>query len=236
MPIGEAPGSAGQAAADVGDPVALPANESEARQRYAHALAVAEQTAALVVGWTAANPTLESSRVALSKRDWPSAMRDAEESLARADQALSDHYARLANEELSRTYAYAGLDDAQLLQLRAAEEIMVTGNSRLAYGRLRTLNQQLAKRTKLYTVAAGDSLWIIAARPEVYANPLLWPLIWQTNATLIPDPNRLRRGQVLKLRAHPSADEIARAVQFARAETRRAKGLTPQIGQIQEQR
>lgn len=111
---------------------------------------------------------------------------------------------------------------------------MVTGNSRLAYGRLRTLNGQLEKRVKTYTVRSGDSLWVIAGRPEVYANSLLWPLVWQANITLIPDPDRLRREQVLKLRPHPSVDEIAEAVGVARGERQAVPGVTPDIGEIRE--
>jgi nucleoid-associated protein YgaU len=212
------------------------AGEGEARAAYAQAVAVAKQTTALIGAWPGVGGALEGSRAALVRGDWSKAKRDADEAVAGAEQALSDHYARLANEELAKTYAFAGLDDAQLLQLRAAEEIMVTGNSRLAYGRLRMLNEQLQKRIRSYTVKAGESLWVIAARPEVYANGLLWPLIWETNAVLIPDPNRLRRGQVLKLKSHPSADEIARAVAYARGERKRERGVTPQIGEIREVR
>lgn len=211
-------------------------SEAQARARYAQAAAIAEQTSALVGAWPGVEAQIEASRAALVGKDWSGAQRAADEAVAGTEQALSDHYARLANAELAKTYAFAGLDDAQLLQLRAAEEIMVTGNSRLAYGRLRMLNEQLQKRIRSYTVQSGDSLWVIAARPEVYANGLLWPLIWRNNAVLIPDPNRLRRGQVLKLKLHPSADEIAGAVAHARGERERRRGVRPQIGEIREVR
>lgn len=45
-----------------------------------------------------------------------------------------------------------------------------------------------------YTVKAGDSLWKIAAKPEIYHNPLLWPLIFKANAEVLQKPDRLRVG------------------------------------------
>ncbi len=197
--------------------------------------AVVEQTRTLVTGWTGAENDLVQARAALSQGESAEVRGWAREALARAEEALSDHYARLANQELARSFDFSGLDDGQLLQLRAAEEILVTGNSRLAYGRLRELNRQLEKRIRTYIVRSGDSLWVIAGRPEVYANSLLWPLIWQANVTVIRDPDRLRRGQVLKLRPHPSAQEIGDAVDTARGDRKKPEpGTTPRIGTIQE--
>lgn len=212
---------------------AMAGTETQARMRCAEVAAFLAQTRVLLPGWNQADGDMAAAQAALGMRDWGRALGLAEEASARADAALSDYYARLANEELRQVYAYTGLDDAQVLQLRAAEETLVAGNSRLAYGRLRTLNRQLEKRIKTYTVAAGDSLWVIAARPEIYANPLLWPLIWQANVAVIPRPERLRKGQVLRLRPHPSLDEVAEAVDYARGKVAK-KSVTPRIGEIRE--
>ena len=195
---------------------------------------LATNPASAVIRMDEIDDDLVKARAALSQGEAADVRVAAREAMARAEEALSDHYARLANEELARSYTFSGLDDGQLLQLRAAEEILVTGNSRLAYGRLRQLNRQLEQRVRTYTVRAGDSLWVIAGRPEIYANSLLWPLIWQANVTVIPDPNRLRSGQRLKLRPHPSVQEIADAVDTARGRKPKKKdpepGTTPQQG------
>jgi len=213
---------------------ATPGAEVGARMRLDQAEAIATQTRQLLGTWNGADEDLATARASIGARDWNAALAASDEALARAEQAISDHYARLANTELARSYGYAGLDDGQVLQLRAAEEILITGNSRLAYGRLRTLNQQLEKRMKTYTVRSGDSLWVIAGRPEVYANSLLWPLIWQANVAVIPNPDRLRRGQVLKVRPHPDVNAIAEAVDVARGKRRETPGITPSIGEIRE--
>lgn len=206
--------------------------QQQAALSVANAAAFVEQTRVLLPGWTDADEPMRLARAALSDQQWGAARAQAEEASARSDAALSDYYTRLANEELRKAYGYTGMDDAQLVQLRAAEETLVAGNGRLAYGRLRLLNRQLEQRIKTYAVAAGDSLWIIAAKPEVYANPLLWPLIWQDNLAVIPNPNRLRRGLVLRLRAHPSIDEVVEAVQQARGKIAKKSTVTPSIGEI----
>lgn len=204
------------------------ADETGARQRVAQAVTFVEQTRVLLPTWTEAESLLHAAREALAAGDWITASTQAVEASARTDAALSDHYATLAAEELHRAYQFVGLDDAQLLQLHAAEETLVAGNGRLAYGRLRQLNRQITQRLKTYTVRAGDSLWVIAGRREGYANPWLWPLIWQANVAVLPNPARLLKGQVLKLRPHPTADEVAIAIRQARREA----GVLPTIGRV----
>lgn len=219
--------------AEAAKPAASPgATQQQAGLLVANAAAFVEQTRVLLPGWNEADAEIGLAHAALRLSDGGAARAHAEEASALADAALSDYYTRRANEELRKSYGYTGLDDAQILQLRAAEETLVAGNSRLAYGRLRMLNRQLEKRIKTYAVAAGESLWIIAAKPEVYANPLLWPLIWQDNLAVIPDPDRLRKGQVLRLRQHPSIEEVAGAVQQARGRLAVKAGVTPLIGEI----
>lgn len=50
-----------------------------------------------------------------------------------------------------------------------------------------------------YTVGENETLWTIAAREEVYGDPLLWPLLYQANRDQIRDPRRLYRGQVISI-------------------------------------
>lgn len=66
-----------------------------------------------------------------------------------------------------------------------------------------------------YTVVAGDNLWDISAKDEIYANPYQWPLIYKANSDQIKDADLIFPGQVFSIPT-ASADEIDAAVQHAK--------------------
>lgn len=150
--------------------------------------------------------------------------------LRRAEDALDVAYLLRADLELQKLQTYTGLSDAQLERMRAAEVALAGRQGRRAWELLNALNRELAEATKRYVVAAGDSLWIISGRPEVYGNPYLWPLIWDANIDAIKDPNQLRAGQRLKIRSNPTIDEVVRAVDTARS----YRSATVRIGEVRE--
>ena len=57
--------------------------------------------------------------------------------------------------------------------------------------------QGLRSDLKVYVIQPGDSLWSIAAKPAVLGDAFLWPLLYDQNHVLIPDPGRLEPGQSL---------------------------------------
>ncbi len=65
-------------------------------------------------------------------------------------------------------------------------------------------------------VRVGDDLAIIAARPEVYDDMLLWPLIYKANRDQIKDPKEIFSGQILVIPRDRSRDESEAARQEAR--------------------
>jgi nucleoid-associated protein YgaU len=67
-----------------------------------------------------------------------------------------------------------------------------------------------------YAVTAGETLWSIAARREVYADPLLWPLLYQANRDQIKDPQHIYAGQVLAIPRNLSAADLEQAREKAR--------------------
>ncbi|TJY62336.1 LysM peptidoglycan-binding domain-containing protein [Sinimarinibacterium sp. CAU 1509] len=114
--------------------------------------------------------------------------------------------------------------------MHTAEVALASRQGRRAYLLLSALTRELATATQRYVVAAGDSLWIISGRPEVYGNPYLWPLIWQANLDSLSDPNQLRAGQRLKIRSNPTVAEVVQALDTAH----QYAGTRVRIGEVQD--
>ena len=59
-----------------------------------------------------------------------------------------------------------------------------------------------------YVVQKGDSLWSIAAKPQIYGNANRWRRIYDANRDLLKSPDRLRAGMTLKIpRGRVAGDE-----------------------------
>lgn len=62
-----------------------------------------------------------------------------------------------------------------------------------------------------YTVRRGETLPQIAARPELYNDVALWPLIYRANRDQIRDPYQLWPGQILKIPRNFTKEEALEA-------------------------
>jgi nucleoid-associated protein YgaU len=67
-----------------------------------------------------------------------------------------------------------------------------------------------------YEVAKHDSLWKIAAKKKIYADPFQWPILFIANREKIKDPDMIRPGQDLKVNRSSTSDEVSNAVQKAK--------------------
>lgn len=57
-----------------------------------------------------------------------------------------------------------------------------------------------------YVVQKGDSLWTIAAKPEIYGKASAWKRLFDANRDLLKFPDRVREGMTLKVpRGGPGA-------------------------------
>lgn len=63
----------------------------------------------------------------------------------------------------------------------------------------------------LYTVRRGETLPQIAAKPEIYNDVALWPLIYRANRDQIRDPYQLWPGQTLKVPRNFTREEALEA-------------------------
>jgi nucleoid-associated protein YgaU len=75
---------------------------------------------------------------------------------------------------------------------------------------------QSSKPRLSYTVSDGELLWTIAKRPDVYGDPLLWPLLYQANRDQIKDPRKIYAGQTLTIPRNVSEEEKEKTRIFAK--------------------
>ena len=69
----------------------------------------------------------------------------------------------------------------------------------------------LRERPASYSVRRGETLPQIAARPEIYNEAGLWPLIYRANRDQVRDPYQLWPGQVLKIPRSYTREEAVEA-------------------------
>ena len=70
--------------------------------------------------------------------------------------------------------------------------------------------------TMNYEVVKGDNLWNISGKPDVYADPYQWPLIYKANSDQIKDADLIYPGQVFTIDTAPSAGDVDAAIQHAK--------------------
>jgi len=164
---------------------------------------------------------------ALQNPDEVSKAQLAQTQLARADSSAApqpaaaasgaDRSAEAAQAELKEAQNRIGLSDEQLQQLQAAQDRIAKGDNGGAFLILESLNAQLQSETRSYVVQDNESMWHVAGQPEVYGNSYLWPLVWQANRDRVKKPSQLRRGLKLIIPAHPTAQEVAEALAYSKA-------------------
>ena len=85
---------------------------------------------------------------------------------------------------------------------------------------VKSLQDALAAQVKVYTVGTWakdrDCLWNISKKKDIYANPWMWPKIWQGNPDQIKDPDIIQPGWKLKIPqgTEMSAEEKAAAKKY----------------------
>jgi len=68
----------------------------------------------------------------------------------------------------------------------------------------------------MYTVVAGDCLWCISAKSQIYGDPYKWPLIYRTNVARIGDADLIFPGQEFEIDRNLTPELTANAIEHAR--------------------
>ena len=70
--------------------------------------------------------------------------------------------------------------------------------------------------TMNYEVVRGDNLWAISGKPDVYADPYQWPLIYKANSGKIKDADLIYPGQVFAINTTASSADVEAAIRHAK--------------------
>lgn len=136
-----------------------------------------------------------------------------ERMLAEERKRAAEEAARREEERLAREAAEAVERQRRQEQLKAAAEARAAQAAR-THTQVRERELPLPQPSA-YTVRRGETLPQIAARPEIYADASLWPLIYRANRDQIRDPKRLWPGQALRIPRRFSRDEALEAKRFS---------------------
>jgi len=152
------------------------------------------------------------------------------------DKELTDMEARVSElQRMSDAELVTHKDELERMDARLGE----MSKSKIAtiprYGqRVSTLQEKVdgmmksLSKEKTYTVGSWsrnrDCLWNIARKKDIYANPWMWPKIWQGNRDKIQDPDLIMPGWSLKI---PEGKELSKSEKNAANSYYRKKASAP---------
>lgn len=124
--------------------------------------------------------------------------------------------ARLAEEQKrSELERLARLEAERLARARAVEKAQKEAAEAAEAERRKVKPQKEPAQVSSWTVRRGESLPLIASRPEVFGDSNLWPLLYRANRDQIRDPRHIWPGQVLRVPRNLGRDDFAEARRYA---------------------
>lgn len=208
--------------ATTSEPEATPApavsDDCQAAERgIADAKAALKEADGLGAAWRDTEKMIGEAEAALKAGDCAKAKKLASDAKVQSETAVDQYYLEQARYKYNYNLKNAtGLNAEQQAMLAELEAAIRAGKGRLAYDLASKLEASLAAQRLVYTVMKGDSLWKIAGKSDVYADPYRWPLIYKANAGKIKDADLIYPGQEFKVVANPSDAEVTAAVQHAK--------------------
>ncbi|MCD4688298.1 MAG: LysM peptidoglycan-binding domain-containing protein [Desulfuromonadaceae bacterium] len=183
-----------------------------ARTALARAAAAEAQVLAADEYRTASN-ALQDGEVAIRRKKYK---------LARQILPLAEAHAQKAlvlarQEQAQREHDKAQEREAeQAAKLEAAQQSTSSPPPKKKVAAIPRVVKPAPKSPQSYRVRGGETLWTIAARHDIYADALLWPLIYQANRDQIKDPRQIYPQQTLTIPRQISDEDQLEARQRAR--------------------
>lgn len=198
----------------------------EAEQAIARAKSSYNEANALGFAWRDTGDLIKQAEEAFAKGEDKEAVnagdhfRDAkklaDQAYEQSEAAIDQYYLQQAKVKIDALSQVAGLTAEEQQLLDNARAFYNAGKGREAYDAASKLEAMLAAKRMVYEVMAGDNLWNIAGKSEVYGDPYRWPLIFKANADQIKDADLIYPGQRLEVDRNPSAAAVDAAIQHAR--------------------
>ncbi len=165
--------------------------------------------------WRDTGKIMKKAEAAAKKGDEATAIKLANKARTQAELAVNQYYLEHAKALLRKMSGYS-MNADQKQRLNAAADAIRNHEGRKAYDILNQLMAEVKTNNIQYQVVRGDSLWGIAARPNIYDNPYEWPLIYKANSDKIKDADLIYPGQVFSIDMNPSAADVDAAVHHAK--------------------
>ena len=204
----------------------------QARAAIADAKAANKAAQALGAEWRDTDKIIKQAEQALTDGDellsvvdtpvgeaeakYKEALALANKAKAQAEMAQNQYYLEQAKFKLEKLNAMSGLNSQQQAMLADANAAYRESKGREAYELASKLEASLAAASIAYQVMSGDSLWAIAGKSSIYADPYQWPLILKANSHKIKDADLIYPGQEFAINRSPSAAEVDAAVTHAK--------------------
>ncbi|MCB1733925.1 MAG: LysM peptidoglycan-binding domain-containing protein [Gammaproteobacteria bacterium] len=196
------------------------AQEERLRNAASSALEFAHQVLkdAQSSGWDAGNvaPLLKRAEDAFAKGQYETATRLAEQVQQFALAGVSQLYLRQARDFADKVRGLSHLSPEHQATLAEIDRAIAAGDGKRALELGRQLHGALKAAHIQYDVVSGDSLWGISGKPQIYADPYQWPLIYKANRDQIKDADLIYPGQKFDIEQHPEQGAVDAAVEHAR--------------------
>lgn len=194
--------------------------EEHARDQASAALEAAHGLLkeAHAIGWgtDTLEVLLKRAEDAFAKGDYELATRLGQQVQEFAHTGINRQQLSLARDFEDKIKHLTRLTPEHRAQLDDIQHAIAAGDGPRAFELSRQLHGALQAARIQYDVVKGDSLWGIAGKPTIYADPFQWPLIYKANHDQIKDADLIYPGQNLGIEQYPSQGDVDAAVEHAK--------------------